>query len=446
MSDSNYGLSQRIGYALCNAGISIGGIPTNLLLLYYLTQIVGIRAGLAGLALAIPKVWDALVDPMLGGWVDALTLRLGTRTPIILVAGAGYLATLIGLFSLPPADAPMAVLVLAILLSILSSIAQTVLGVTQYALATDMSRDSVGLSQLMSLASVLAQILTVVGSIVVPLMIVWSGSGRVGYARMATEVAAVAGLALLVFTFAMRRVPVRTRSATQKTLPLLASLRATTANRPFYLLIAFVICQNASIVILTSFLPFANEYVLGGSAHSLSILEGVVGATVLAGMALAPQFVRRFGTIGAMRACNLLAACALLGAFAASFVPVWTTWLMCAALGFGWGIIGILIQTALLEAARRQPAAGNVVAIGFYLGIVMAGIKLGNSAGGIIAGVYLDAIAFVPGAAGQSAGTLSGLRAGYSMLPLLLVLVSALFLRRGVLKWDEGPQPTVARA
>jgi len=36
-----------LGYAFGDVGIGLGGIPTNLLFLFYLTDVVGLRAGLA---------------------------------------------------------------------------------------------------------------------------------------------------------------------------------------------------------------------------------------------------------------------------------------------------------------------------------------------------------------------------------------------------------------
>src|SRR4051812_45619152 len=67
----------RLGYAMGTSGMTIGATPTNLFLLYYLTEIAGLRAGLAGIAIAIPKIWDAIVDPMFGGWIDRCAIRMG---------------------------------------------------------------------------------------------------------------------------------------------------------------------------------------------------------------------------------------------------------------------------------------------------------------------------------------------------------------------------------
>jgi len=238
----------------------------------------------------------------------------------------------------------------------------------------------------------------------------------------------IAGVAFLGFVYMTRDVAVRAASFAAGG-RLWASIRATAKNKGFYWLMAFVMCQNASIVFLLSFFPFANQYVMRGTPRTLAILEAVVGVTVVGGMALAPRCVRRLGTLRSMRLCNLLAGAALAGLFGASFGPAWVAWLPAAGLGWGWGVIGILIQTAILDAARLERPGMPLVALGFYLGIMMAGIKLGTSAGGFLSGEVLDLAGFIPGGECQSLATLAGMRVGYVLLPLLFVGASELALR-----------------
>lgn len=442
MTEPGIGIGRRLGYALCNVGVALGTVPTTILLLYYLTEIVGLRAGLAGLVVALPKIWDALVDPMFGGWVDQLSMRIGRRAPVILISGAGFLVSLVLIFSLPEMHSSGEILVIAVLLLIVSSISQTALGVSQYALATEMTGNSVVLSGILSLAAIVGQVFNVLGSIVAPMLISWSGDGAAGYSRMALEIAAISGLAILIFVAATRRVPISVKAPDSEGMSLWASLRATGANHAYYYIIAFVLCVNASAAVLFGFLPFANQYVLGGDQGSLSVLEGVLGGTVLAGMAMSPLFVRWFGAIPAMRLCNwaVVAMAGLL--FVASFGPLCTTWAAIGGIGIGSGIIGVLVQTATLKAARLKLDGAVVVALGFYLGIMVSGIKIGASIGGFASGELLDVIGFVRGGAPQSAGTLLGLRIGYTLVPMLFLLAGGFCLHRVRMPADEPPAVT----
>jgi Na+/melibiose symporter-like transporter len=427
------------GYVLCSVGTAIGQVPTNLLLLYYLTQIVGLPASQAGLVVALPKLWDALIDPMFGGWVDRLSVRTGRRGPVALIASLGFLAALAFTFSLPQVHSSLETLVTVTLLQIISSTAQTALGVTQYALATELTSNQADLSKVLSRAAVSGQVLSVVFSILAPLLVVWSGGGAVGYSLMAIEVAAIAGLALLSFIFFTRRVPVRPHSAEAEEMPIFTAIRATTANHAFYCIIGFVMCVNAGAAILFGFMPYANQYVLGGAHGSLSVLEGVLGGTVLLGMLASPLFVSRFETMTSIRLCNAVVAVMLGLLFLASFGPIWFTWAALAGVGLASGVIGVLVQTATLAATRLKLGTAVIVSLGFYLGIMLAGMKIGGSLGGFVSGQLLHLVGFVSGGAEQSASTLQWLRAGYTLVPMVVTVIAGAFLQRVKLPSTRQP-------
>jgi Na+/melibiose symporter-like transporter len=410
-------------------GIGLGGIPTNLLFLFYLTDIVGLRAGLAGLVLALPKIWDVLVDPALGGWTDRLAMRLGRRAPIALVSGAAYVAALFFMFSLPGLHSPWQIVGVATLLLMMSSTAQTAFGVSQLSLATELTRDATELTSLLSMVAVVSTVFGIVATVLVPLMVAWSGGGRGGYSLMAAEIAVAASLSILVFAFTTRRTPLRRRDGDTEPMPLIASLRATMGNRVFYNVMAYLICFGVAAGIVGAFLPFANRYVLRGDPSSLAVLAGVQAAFAIAGLPLAPVLVRRFGVARAMWLGNMAAGLSLGMLFAASFGPIWLSWMAIGGVGLGVGALAVVLRTTLVDVAQLKLKNGIIVPLGFYLGILLAGLKLGASAGSFTAGELLDLIGFVSGGAHQSAATVSWLRVGYTLVPFALLAVGSLFLR-----------------
>jgi glycoside/pentoside/hexuronide:cation symporter, GPH family len=131
-----------------------------------------------------------------------------------------------------------------------------------------------------------------------------------------------------------------------------------------------------------------------------------------------------------MRLCNVAVGVFLGLMFFASFLPVWATWAMLACVGLASGIIGVLVQTSTLDAARLKTPGIAAISLGFYLGIMLAGIKLGNSLGGIASGELLQLIGFVPGGGAQSASTLQWLRTGYTVVPMLFTIIAGIFLHR----------------
>ncbi|MEM7018606.1 MAG: MFS transporter [Pseudomonadota bacterium] len=76
----------KLSFALTG---SAGGVINNgiafFLLLYY-SQVLGLDPALAGLALAIALVFDAVSDPLVGQWSDRLRSRWGRRHPFLFAA------------------------------------------------------------------------------------------------------------------------------------------------------------------------------------------------------------------------------------------------------------------------------------------------------------------------------------------------------------------------
>jgi GPH family glycoside/pentoside/hexuronide:cation symporter len=75
------------------------------LLLFYYQQIVGLSGTLTGLALGIALVFDAVTDPIVGGWSDRLKGRFGRRHPMMALAAVPLAISFVFLFS-PPEGLP----------------------------------------------------------------------------------------------------------------------------------------------------------------------------------------------------------------------------------------------------------------------------------------------------------------------------------------------------
>lgn len=89
MNSSPGALSRRVvaGYAAGSVGTGGFGTLPGLVLSYYLTDTLGVGAGLAGLVVTVPKIWDVVIDPFIGRLSDLSSLRRGSRRPFLL-AGA----------------------------------------------------------------------------------------------------------------------------------------------------------------------------------------------------------------------------------------------------------------------------------------------------------------------------------------------------------------------
>ena len=85
-------LRTRTGYGAVEFGMAAAEVMLVFYLLEFYTKVVGLRAELAGFALALAVLWDAIADPIMGGISDRTQSRFGKRRPYILL-GSFLLAT-----------------------------------------------------------------------------------------------------------------------------------------------------------------------------------------------------------------------------------------------------------------------------------------------------------------------------------------------------------------
>ena len=81
------GRGTHLGYALGSIGTAAFGTVPGLLLLYYLTDVLGVAAGVAGLVVFAPKAWDVVLNPWIGSRSDRTESRWGPRRPWMLAGG-----------------------------------------------------------------------------------------------------------------------------------------------------------------------------------------------------------------------------------------------------------------------------------------------------------------------------------------------------------------------
>jgi Na+/melibiose symporter-like transporter len=74
-------------YGAAEGANSILTMPVGLVLLYFLTQVVGIRPAVAGTLIGLGMITDAFTDPLIGILSDRSNSKWGRRRPFML-AGA----------------------------------------------------------------------------------------------------------------------------------------------------------------------------------------------------------------------------------------------------------------------------------------------------------------------------------------------------------------------
>jgi Na+/melibiose symporter-like transporter len=98
---SRLGRDRLLGYGIGSVGTGVFSAVPGLLLLYYLTDVLGVPAAVSGFVLVAPKIWDVLLNPLVGAASDREAVRTGRRTRLLAIGSAALPVTFALMFAVP---------------------------------------------------------------------------------------------------------------------------------------------------------------------------------------------------------------------------------------------------------------------------------------------------------------------------------------------------------
>ena len=98
--------SRLLAFGVGSVGTGVFSALPGLLLLYYLTDVLGVVAWFAGLVLVLPKFWDVIISPVIGTASDREAVRTGGRSRLMLT-GALLLPVLFAAMFSAPTSTPI---------------------------------------------------------------------------------------------------------------------------------------------------------------------------------------------------------------------------------------------------------------------------------------------------------------------------------------------------
>ena len=104
--------------------IGTGGFGTlpGLVLVFYMTDTLGVAAWVAGIVVAGAKIWDVLIDPVIGGLSDRLLARTGSRRRMMVIGALALPIFFVLTFAVPAGVGPLAGATWVLIFSILATV------------------------------------------------------------------------------------------------------------------------------------------------------------------------------------------------------------------------------------------------------------------------------------------------------------------------------------
>jgi len=419
--------SVRRGYGVGSVATGAFGTVPGLLLLPYLTDHIGIAAGLAGVIVFAPKAWDVVLNPIAGRISDRSEHPDGKRRPFLIRAGLLLAACFVLLFAGPtaPAWAGAAWVAVAYLAC---ATAYSFFQVPYVAMPAEMTDDYDERTRLMTWRVAILALAILVSGGASPAIRDALGS-EWGYRAVGLFVGLIIALGAFGAWRGTRRAPVLREAPAEVSFG--QQLRVIQSDRVFRLLLTTFVLQALATGAMLAGVDYVSRWVIGTTLSATLLFVCFVAPALL----VTPIW-ERYGTrLGKKR--GYVVASVLLGVGAllvvgARSVPHWVVYAAVAVVGIGYAGAQMFPMAMLPDVASRSADART--RIGLYTGVWTAGETLGLALGPGLYAAVLALGGYVSSSAGsavtQSNSALTAVVVGFSVVPAVLVAVSLLVLRR----------------
>ena len=428
--------SVRVGYPLGSFATGAFGTVPGLLLLPYLTDSLGVAAGLAGALVLLPKVWDVIFNPIAGRISDRTVTKIGPRRPFVVWGGlaAGILFMLIfaGVMG-TSRGAPVWVVGSFILCATAYAFFQ-VPYCAMPAEITDDERERSGL--LTGRVAVIAFVILVCGALA-PMIANGNADRIAGYRAMGVFVGAffiIGGVGTFIGT---RRAPVGTVGRSES---LRAQLRVAAANKPYLVLLVCFIIQGAGIATILAGVNYFAEQVTRTSLAGTVLFAAFI-APVIIFMPMWSRIGRRTGNLRGFVIASLLFTLGGLLITVVGFVAgtnLVLAGVAVAVIGVGYAGEQVFALAMLADCIAADTARTGVAQGGVFAGIWTAGETLGYALGPGVFSLFLQFSGYISTTAGhtvvQPPSAAVGIILGFGIAPAVLMAGGLILLR-----WYHAP-------
>ncbi len=415
-------------YGILGLPLAMAALPLYVHVPKYYGDTLGVDLAVVGLVLLVLRLFDCLIDPLLGTWSDALGNRRRAIGWSLLPLAAGMVA----LFA-PPASSPSGVVGwLAASLAVVYA-AFSMATINHHAWGAEISTDAHQRTRVTATREGLALAGVMIAAIL-PGLFDDIGTGL----RVLSW--AFAGTLMLSGTWTILRAP-RAPTTRAASMPLRRALQAALAVPAFRKLLAVYTLNGIAAAIPATLELFFIKDVVGDEARQGMYLAVYFVAAALA-MPLWVALARRVGKGRSWLAAMVLAIATFAWALLIGPGDAWPFAIICAASGVALSADLALPPSLLADAIDRGP---RDLGSGTYFGLWTLATKLNLAIAAGVALPLVQVLGYRPGG-GAAGGGLAALTVVYAGVPCLLKLAAAALCWLHLVRERRNPEHSVANA
>ena len=438
---SLFGLSGLAGY-YSTIGVQALATPV-----YQMT--LGVNPAWLGLALAIPRVLDAFVDPIVGNISDNTHSRFGRRRPYIVIGSIAMALTFGLIWMVPTGWSQVAQLSWFVVTSIIFFFCHSIFSVPLQSLSYEITPDYDERTRVQGFSSFFNRIGELTYSWVFPLsQLAIFATPMIGVRSVAWGVAVFFLAIPGIIAGVAGRERFAQMAAQQDKVHFGATIRAAFANRPFRYLIAMVV-TTFLVGMLASSMDYylLVYYVCHGDLALGSFWKGVLSSTYgIVGLISVPLLTAISKRIGKETTMIAVLGLLIVGACARWWIfrPGAGWWIMLdPILGGGalWVAITMVVQSMFADICDEDELASGQRREGIFGAVFSWLTKAGTSLAFLVTGIVLNWVGFdVALKADQAPSTILAMRLFLTIAPALAAVACIILLKNYPLSRERAAE------
>lgn len=417
-------LGTKLGFGVCDLGGNLYFTIMGFYLLYFMTDVVKLAAGLAGTALMIGKIWDAVTDPAVGSFSDRTRTRWGRRRPYMFVGAILLFVFMIIMFINPHFGSQIALFVWVAVMFCLLNTAYTLVNIPYGALTPELTDDYHERTNLNGYRMSSAVVGTLIGALLVFPLVKLFGGPDIGWPFMGGVMGLVMMVVALITVFTIRENPDRKPEPRTNIIKgyfqVIKQKTFLQALFPWALHITGVTIIQAAIV-------YYFQYIY----HNKSAFQLALGILLVSALVFIPVWVRISKWIGKKLSYNIgmgLFAAVVIVFFAfGHHFGVGFAYIVMGIAGIGFATQYVMPFAIIPDVVENDYAENGTRREGVYYGLWTFMSKLGQAFALALNGWLLTAFGYAPDVA-QSPTSILGIRLLVGPIPALFFIIGIIVL------------------
>lgn len=411
--DQKLSLLTKISYGIGEiAGSTTGSIRT-FYMMFFITNVAGLNANLAGMILLIGRIWDAINDPLIGWLSDRTNSRWGRRYPWMVAASIPFavfyfLHWIIPTFSNDNNTNQWGLFWYYVIISLLFDTTFTAVTLPYCALVPELTEDYNERTSLNSFQSAFSLGAGIFGLIIAQIIFTVVGDSSKNYIILGLVTALLANAAIYLCILGTSKRFFSVQKQTDK-IPLnpegiswRSQLQIIFTNRPFLNIIFLFLCSWLAVQLTATILPYFVVNYMGLTEKDFNLVAITVQLTALIMMFVCNWASQRIGKKAVYFISMPLWILSQIGLLFLQPGQISLLYFLAILSGIGVAVAYLIPWSMVPDAVDLDELKTGQRREGIFYGFVIQIQKIALALALFLAGKALDLAGFIPSIAGQT--------------------------------------------